>query len=471
MTATTAATPAPDFHAELLSVGVGGVVDDVGRFDMSDLQEMSRATTARLVAAGVRSAEPILIPVSSRAEDVAAILGVIGAGGVAVPLHHRAHSDMVAHIRQITGARFSLEGATAQQRAAPGLVVTGASAPMVRPLLDGAAMITFTSGSTGKPKGVVLQRARISAKYHAIRSALNMPAAPVAAVPLQMQFSFGQWATFLPLMQGGTVHMTGRYSNDWMADLIRSGRLGYMAAVPTMLRMLAGAAPTDHAFEILTGGEAVSAHLRHLLFRDWPNATIRSLFGLTETGTCDLLRTDRAPDDGQESLGFPTPGVSVATDPETGELMVQSPFAMSGYLDMPEVTEATLRDGWLRTGDKAAIKSDGEVVLAGRLKELINRGGNKVSPLEVEAVFAGHPGIAATLVTGVPDARLGEAIHLMVVPRREATLTVADLIDWARPRTDRFKLPDAIHFGAALPLGQTGKADRAALRREILERG
>lgn len=461
--------PAPDFHAALLSASGGGIVDDLGLLPLADIQEMSRDVTVRLTVCGVRPAEPVLIPVRSRAEDVATILGVIGAGAVAVPLHHRAHAETLKHIRQVTAARF--EFGASEARGVPPLTETGAPVPAPHPLLEGAAMLTFTSGSTGKPKGVVLSRARISGKYRAIRAALAMPLAPVAAVPLQLQFSFGQWATFLPLMQGGTVHMTGRYANEWMADLIRSGRLDYMATVPTMLRMLAGFAPTEHRFEVLTGGEAVSAHLRRTLFRDWPNVTIHSLFGLTETGTCDLLRTDRLPDDGREGLGFPTPGVDVATDPDTGELRVKSPFAMPGYLDMPDVTAQTLRDGWIHTGDMAEIRPDGEVVLRGRLKDVINRGGNKVSPLEVEAIFVDHPDVAAALVTGVPDPRFGEAIHLMIVPQGDASLSPQDLLNWARPRTDRFKLPDAIHFGAALPLGQTGKADRGALRRAILAQG
>ncbi|MBY5987302.1 class I adenylate-forming enzyme family protein [Roseovarius atlanticus] len=470
MTSETAAAPAPDFYTMILSAVDGAVVDDVGRLPMSDLQHIAHSTSRRLTAAGLKPAEPVLIPVSSRAEDVAAILGAIGAGAVAVPLHHRAHTDTVQHIQEVTGARFALETKSDTQRAAPGLCVSDQAAPAPRPLLDGAAMVTFTSGSTGKPKGVVLSRTRISGKFQAIRTALAMPASPVAAVPLQLQFSFGQWATFIPLMQGGTVHMTGRYSNDWMANLIRSEQLTYMAAVPTMLRMLVGTTPGNQAIEILTGGEAVSAHLRRLIFCDWPRATIHSLFGLTETGTCDLLRTDRSFDDDRESIGYPTPGVAVAVDPETGELVIKSPFGMLGYLDMPDVTDTTLRNGWLKTGDKAEILADGEVVLSGRLKELINRGGNKVSPLEVEAVFAEHPDISATLVTGVPDSRLGEAIHLMVVLQGDRSLTCNDLINWARPRTERFKLPDTIHFASALPLGQTGKADRAAMRREILER-
>jgi acyl-CoA synthetase (AMP-forming)/AMP-acid ligase II len=203
----------------------------------------------------------------------------------------------------------------------------------------------------------------------------------------------------------------------------------------------------------------------------WTGARIASIYGLTESGTCDLFHFDSAEDatgDGApETLGHPSPGVEVATEPGTGELLIRSPFCMLGYLDMPEETARTLSDGWLRTGDAACIGPDGAVALVGRLKELINRGGNKVSPLEVERVFAGHPDVLAALATGVADERLGEAIHLLVVPRPGAASDAAALTDWARGRIERFKLPDRIHFAPELPLGRTGKADRALLRRTL----
>jgi acyl-CoA synthetase (AMP-forming)/AMP-acid ligase II len=141
---------------------------------------------------------------------------------------------------------------------------------------------------------------------------------------------------------------------------------------------------------------------------------------------------------------------------------------MLGYLDMPELTNEIMCDGWIRTGDIAAINKDGTVTLHGRIKDLINRGGNKVAPIEVESVFADHPAISAVLVTGVPDPRFGEAIHMLVVPKNTEAPSKQALIDWAKDLTDRFKLPDVVHYGEMLPLGPTGKADRTALRRSIL---
>jgi len=147
-----------------------------------------------------------------------------------------------------------------------------------------------------------------------------------------------------------------------------------------------------------------------------------------------------------------------------GELAIKTPFIMAGYLDEPALTAAAFRDGYFRTGDLAERTAEGRVRLVGRAKELIHRAGNKVSPLEVERIFEEHPGVAEALATGLPDARLGEAIHLLIVPAAGASPKPEELRAWAGERLDRYKLPDAIHLGTAIPLGRTGKADRAALR-------
>ncbi|MCV2882991.1 class I adenylate-forming enzyme family protein [Actibacterium sp. XHP0104] len=443
----------------------GGIHDDSGHVPMSVLQDKIAQVSRLLGQNGVAPHEPVLVPVRGCAEDVAGILGVIGAGAVAVPVHH--DSNMADQVRAVTRARFVIGAGPVGEAGQTGLTRISDTAPPARPLLDGAAIITFTSGSTGAPKGVVLSRKRLNAKLLAIRAFTQMKPAPTAIVPLQLLFSFGQWATFLPLMLGGTVHMTGRFSTDWAARVMGAADFDYLAAVPTMLRLMLNTIRTDHAFDVLAGGEVVDATLRQAVLRSWPRATIQSIYGLTETGTCDLFRRDIAPDRGDDSLGHVTPGVEVSAEPGTGQLMIRSPYAMLGYLDMPELTGSTLVDGWIKTGDQAEILPSGEVVLKGRIKELINRGGNKISPLEVEAAFREHPDVAAALAASVPDDVFGEAIHLLIIRSGASTVSGQELIDWARSRLDRFKLPDAIHFAESLPTGRTGKADRAALRELI----
>jgi acyl-CoA synthetase (AMP-forming)/AMP-acid ligase II len=453
-----------DFWSELIQAREGAVVDASGHHGIAALQRWAENAADALTRAGLTPAEPVLVPASNEARDLAAIFAVVLAGGVAVPVHRRAHAETLAQILAATGARFRL---TTGER--PELAASG-PAPAPRPLLDGAAMITFTSGSTGRPKGVVLARRRIAAKLRAIQQVLEMPRGAVTLSPLQLIFSFGQWVAFLTLARGGTVHLADRFDPRAIAETLARGGVDYLAAVPTMLRLLLDEQRCLHALTVLTGGEPATSDLRRKLLARWPATRIASIYGLTETGTCDLFQIDAPGSEAPESMGHPSPSVEVATDPVTGELMIRTPFAMLGYLDMPDETARTLAGGWLRTGDVARIEPYGSVTLVGRLKELINRGGNKISPLEVERLFAAHPDVQSALATGVRDERLGEAVHLLIVPRVGGALDEGVLKGWARGRIERFKLPDRIHFGQELPLGSTGKADRGQLRR-LLESG
>ena len=128
------------------------------------------------------------------------------------------------------------------------------------------------------------------------------------------------------------------------------------------------------------------------------------------------------------------------------------------------MTAEAFDGAYFRTGDLARRLDSGDVQLIGRRQDMVNRGGNKVAPLEVERVFLEHPEIAAALATGVEDPLKGETLHLMVVLAAGATATPDALRQWGRQRLDRYKVPDAVHIATTLPQGRTGKADRQALR-------
>jgi acyl-CoA synthetase (AMP-forming)/AMP-acid ligase II len=136
---------------------------------------------------------------------------------------------------------------------------------------------------------------------------------------------------------------------------------------------------------------------------------------------------------------------------------------MLGYLDAPGLTAAAFDDGFFRSGDLARMRADGLVELVGRRKDIISRGGVKIAPLELDLLFAGHPDVDAALCGSVPDERLGEAVHVLVVRRKGAQIEAQQLKDWAGERVERAKVPDAIHFVDELPVGGTGKADRGAI--------
>jgi long-chain acyl-CoA synthetase len=174
------------------------------------------------------------------------------------------------------------------------------------------------------------------------------------------------------------------------------------------------------------------------------------------------------------SVGTPIPGVDVkllgkdgrpAAPGEPGEIVVQSPGLMQGYLGNPAETAAALRDGWLHTGDLARRGPDGEYYIVGRLKNFIIRGGINVYPEEIESVLMQHPAVEAVLVHGVPHEKLGEVPHACVVPREDSVLTAKELCRFVSDRLAPYKRP-TIELVKELPRTYNGKVQRKPSRTE-----
>jgi long-chain acyl-CoA synthetase len=322
----------------------------------------------------------------------------------------------------------------------------------------------------------VLGHEGLSWKLDRLARLLSFTRHDTIAVPLQLTFIFGIWVSLLSLRSGSRLLLTPKLTPAGGA----LDDVTVLAAVPTLLRTLC-AAPSFKASRlraVLTGGEPFGPALAEKVARCFPAARILDLFGLTETGSCDFCATSDDSASAKGTIGRPTEGVAfrIAAPPDlalsggAGELQIRTPARMLGYLDDPLLTEKAFEGGYFKTGDLALLREDGYVQLVGRSKDIVSRGGNKIGPLEIENLFARHEAVAAALAFGMPDERLGESLHLMIV-RRDPRLTESDLREWARERIERFKLPDAIHFVDTLPVGRTGKADRAAARLALQQQG
>jgi len=145
----------------------------------------------------------------------------------------------------------------------------------------------------------------------------------------------------------------------------------------------------------------------------------------------------------------------------TGEVVVRGPNVMRGYRNNPEANAAAFIDGWFRTGDVGAIDNDGYLALTGRIKDLINRGGEKISPAEIEAVLLEDPVVAEAAVFGVPDSKYGEEVSAAIVLSGAAT--AEQLQSYCRTRLADFKVPKQIHLVSAIPKNAMGKVQRRDL--------
>jgi len=143
---------------------------------------------------------------------------------------------------------------------------------------------------------------------------------------------------------------------------------------------------------------------------------------------------------------------------ERGEVVIKGPNVITGYENNPEANATSFFDGWFRTGDQGVIDRDGYLTLVGRLKELINRGGEKISPREIDEVLLGHPAIAEAVCFGVPHKMWGEEVEAAVVLKEKAT--EADLLAYCKERLSDFKRPKQIHITETIPRTATGKLQR-----------
>jgi acyl-CoA synthetase (AMP-forming)/AMP-acid ligase II len=137
---------------------------------------------------------------------------------------------------------------------------------------------------------------------------------------------------------------------------------------------------------------------------------------------------------------------------------------MRGYWNQPAATQASLRGGWLHTGDVGRLDSDGYLTICDRLKDMIVSGGENVYPRAIEEVLAGHPGISEAAVIGVPDARWGEAVKAIVIPRAGVSLSADEVIAFCRQRLGGFEVPRSVDFVEVLPRNAAGKVLKRVLR-------
>jgi acyl-CoA synthetase (AMP-forming)/AMP-acid ligase II len=337
---------------------------------------------------------------------------------------------------------------------------------------DDVALFAYTSGTTGRPKCVPLTHANVLWSSRNIAEHYALTAADRSLVVLPLFHGHGLiGATLSTLASGGSVIVPPRFSASEFWRLFRENRVTWYSAVPTIHQVLLERADSDGAPR--SGPRFIrscSAPLAPAILTKLENrfgAPVLEAYGMTEAshqvatnplpplvhkpGTVGLSTEISIIDGNGRHLAANTPG----------EVVVSGPNVMRGYHKNPEANAAAFIDGWFRTGDIGAIDSDGYLALTGRIKDLINRGGEKISPAEVEAVLLEHPAVAEAAVFGVPDPKYGEEVSAAVVLRGAATSQ--ELQSYCRTRLADFKVPKLIHMVSAIPRNAMGKVQRSEL--------
>jgi len=339
--------------------------------------------------------------------------------------------------------------------------------------------VLFTSGTTGAPKGVVLTFRALFARIALNHAAIGDPLRGRTLVTLPTHFGHGLIGNALtPLLAGGDIVLAPRglgLAKD-LARLIDAERITFMSSVPTLWRM-ALKLSSPPAGGTLARVHVGSAPLSAALWADiaaWSRAETVNCLGITETANWIGGASSRADGIADGYVGRPWGGsVAVRLDDGRvmaageGEIVVQTPALMQGYLDRPDLTAAVLEAGWYRTGDQGVVEARG-VTVQGRLKDEINRAGFKVQPAELDMLIEQHADVAEACAFAIPDAISGEIVGAAVRFKPGVTGDLEAVRAFCRERLRREATPERWFAVDEIPRTARGKVSREAVRRTLL---
>jgi oxalate---CoA ligase len=347
---------------------------------------------------------------------------------------------------------------------------------------DDVALVLHTSGTTSRPKIVPLSQRNVCASAQNVRSSLAFTAADRGLNIMPLFHIHGLIAGILaPLSAGSQVFCSPGFDAlkffAWM-DLCRPT---WYTAVPTMHQTILSRAGRNK--EIIARNplrflRSSSSSIPPQVIRELEevfNAPLIEAYGMTEAAhqmaSNPLPPKQRKPGTVGMAAG---PQVEIMDDagnllpPDTvGEIVIRGPNVTAGYENNPKANGEAFTNGWFRTGDQGVKDADGYVALTGRLKEIINRGGEKISPREIDEVIMDHPAVSQVVCFAMPHPKLGEEVAAAVVLKEGATVTEKELQQFVGSRVADFKVPKKILILPEIPKGATGKLQRIGLAQKL----
>lgn len=346
-----------------------------------------------------------------------------------------------------------------------------------------AALLLFTSATTDSPKLVPLTWRNLEAMALHDSRALQLTSDDRLLSLMPLFHLHGLAAVLTQLSCGGSAICTSGFDSATFANWLKEFRPTWFSSSPPVNRaILSLARQRPETFRgsslrfIRCGTAALDPQLLDLL-EQATGVPVLNGYGSTETGGIarNTMGWRKSGSVGRSSgleLAVTDPAGNFLPQGSEGEIVVRGTSVTSGYLDHPETNEAAFREGWFRTGDLGRLDSDGFLFLTGRLKELINRGGEKISPQEIETVLMEHPAVADAAACAVPHASLGEDVAAAVVLREGATGSEQELRRFTATRLAHFKVPRRIVLIDSIPRTSTGKPRRGILSQRLRsERG
>lgn len=491
--------------------------EDRRRVTYRDLVSLVEDLAAQLTRAGLEPGDRVALRTASNAEFVVALLAASRADLVVVPLDPALPVKDQCARATAAGARVMLidgepPGASGGEeepavRSWTVAVVAGLDESTLSVHLHAAeeadpdpsvpeglqtddAMIMFTGGTTGFPKMVPWTHNNLATSVRSIIACYGLSAADSTVAVMPLYHGHGLVAALLAtLASGGTVLLParGKFSAHTFWEDIEAAGATWYTAVPTIHQILLERNKSEPRGSRRAGlrfirscSAPLTPETAEALEAEFA-APVVVAFGMTEA-THQVATTPIALGEnpaqstglvgrssGPEIRIVGSDGQSVDID-EVGEVWLRGSTVVRGYLGDPQITKDNFTDGWLRTGDLGTLSSDGSLTIRGRIKELINRGGEKISPERVEGVLSSHPGVLEVAVFAVPDKLYGEAVAAVIVPRGDEP-TAEELTDFCRDRLASFEIPASFETASELPHTAKGSLDRRAVAKQFGREG
>ncbi|CAL9639746.1 class I adenylate-forming enzyme family protein [Streptomyces sp. enrichment culture] len=444
------------------------------RLTYRHLWERAARVAGGLRALGVTHGDRVAVRYPAGTNWVLAFWGTVMAGGIAVAVNTRSAQPEVEFVLKDAGVRVDL--------------------PADAPLPDGAPFVTadpdrrdvaalfYTSGTTGHPKGVpTTHEAFVTSAENMIRC-LGLPRdtgsdlRTLISVPL-FHVTACNSQLLIAAYVGGTSVIMPALDLSQLTEAIITERISFLVTVPAVYALLLrhpafADADVSGVRTVAYGGAPIAPVLVQALREAFPHARVMNGYGMTETASLITVLPDDDAVEHSDSVGYAVPSVDIGVvplgdDPSLGELVVRGPNVTAGYWNRPEATAATVVGGWLHTGDIVRVDDAGRIRIVDRIKDIINRGGENVSSLEVEAVLLSAPGVADAAVLGVPDDVMGEKVGAVLYGAR-GEVDLDAVLAHCRDRLADFKVPQyVVVVTEPLPRNAGGKLLKNAIRTQV----
>jgi long-chain acyl-CoA synthetase len=466
-----------------------------------ELERAASRTAGGLRAWGIEAGDRVALFLPNIPAFAVAYLAVLKLGAVAVSVNAMLTTEELAVLLADSGARaaFTVEAlwprlaplagdglrrdrvviCEGEVAGLPTLAAFGARHPEEHLAWDMApaapAAILYTSGTTGRQKGATLSHANVVSNVRAVQRYMRMGPEDRVLVTLPLFHVAAQNVLMNGAFSGaGTLVLHRRFDADRCAAAIEAERVTIVTGVPTIYIALLNARVRPAALASVRFYKSAAATMPVEIARRWRETygqTILEGYGLTETSPAATFNHEREYRPG--SVGTPVERVEMRVvdgedrdaPPGTwGEVVVRGPNVMLGYWNRPEETRIAMRGGWFHTGDVGHLDDDGYLYLVDRVKDMINTGGFKIWPREVEEVLYRHSAIAECAVVGMPDGLRGEVATAFVVLRPGPGTSPEELESHCRAHLATYKVPRAFKVVRELPKSPSGKILKRALR-------